>query len=282
MRFALPVLVSLSACSTSAAVLIDEDTAPPPVDTGTGTPLDTALGEGWTDEASAWTEEDTEPDFSAYEGAYARIVSPQAGSLVPIGELQTYTVEVRSPDGQLLTPTGVIWQSNIDPDFQGTEASFETDAIDPGVHTLTALVDLPNGVRLAHSVAGVRVQDPAAGVYAGLFSVDGTVNRITITCTGNALVAFGDLGFVGEGDADCLVSLLGVDVPMTWLFDLENDGGVIHGTGGVDLLGWFTYDIPVSEGTLDADAGTLKVDFDGPIPFIGELSAFLDAQRVAP
>jgi hypothetical protein len=282
MRRALPFLVLLSACSQSAAVLIDEDTSAP-TDTGTAPiVVDTAVGEGWTDEASAWTDEPTEPDYSVYEGAYARIASPQAGDLVPIGELQTYTVEVRNPDNVVLTPTAVIWQSNIDPDFQGSEASFETDVIDPGVHTITALVDLPNGQRLAHSIAGVRVQDKAAGTYAGLFSVDGTVNRITITCTGNAILEFGDLGFVGEGDADCLVSLLGIDVPMTWLFELENTAGVIDGTGGVDLLGWFTYDIPVTGGTLDADAGTLEVDFAGPIPLFGELSAFLDAQRVAP
>jgi len=277
----LPLL--FAGCSQSAGVLIDEDTG---TSVDTGTPMvDTAIGEGFTGEPLAWTEEPTEPDYSAYDDAYARIASPEAGARIPLDELQTYSVEVRSPDGTLLQPTSVIWQSSVDPDFgsdAGGEASFETTSIDPGIHTLTALVDLPNGTRLAHSVGGVRVQAASAGTYAGLFSVDGSINNIVITCTGAALVEVGDLGFVADGDADCLVSILGIDVPMTWILELENDAGVIGGTGGVDLLGFFTYDIPVTSGVVDPVAGTMDVEFAGPIPFIGELSAFLEAEKITP
>ena len=273
----------LVGCTQSAGVLIDEDPLEP-FDTGS-LQLDTAVGEGFTGEPLAWTEEPTEPDWSAYEGAFARIVSPAPGSVVPIDGSTLFEVEVRSPDGTLLTPSSVIWQSSIDPDFgsdAGGEPLYETAAIDPGVHTITTLVDLPNGVRLAHSIGGVRAQHSAAGTYAGLFSVDGSVNNIVITCTGAALLEVGDLGVAAEGDGDCLVSLLGLDVPLTWLFELENDAGIIDGTGGVDLLGFFTYDIPVTSGAVDPATGVMDVEFAGPIPFIGELSAFLEAEKVAP
>lgn len=277
-----PILL-LTACTQSAAVLIDEDTA---ALADTGTPVaDTAIGEGFTGgEPLAWTDEPTEQDWSAYDGAYARIVSPQAGSLIPIDGTTVFEVEVRSPEGALLVPDSVIWQSSIDPDF-GSDAAgaaiYETGNVDAGVHTITTLVDLPNGVRLAHSIGGVKAQHSAAGTYAGLFSVDGSVNNIVITCTGAALLEVGDLGVSAEGDGDCLVSLLGFDVPMTWLFELENDAGVVSGTGGVDLLGFFTYDIPVTTGSVDPATGKMEVDFAGPIPFIGELSAFLEADKIA-
>ena len=51
--------------------------------------------------------------------------------------------------------------------------------------------------------------------------------------------------------------------------------------GGVDLLGFFTYDIPVTTGSVDPATGKMEVDFAGPIPFIGELSAFLEADKIA-
>ena len=278
------ILLALASCTQSAGILIDEDTTPS-IDTASAT-SDTAAGTGFLDDGPlAWTEDPTEPDWSLYDGAFARILSPEAGSTIPIDGTTTFEVEVRNPDGEVLSVDSVIWQSSIDPDF-GSDANgdalYETDAIDPGIHTITTLVDLPNGTRLAHSIGGVRAQHSAAGTYAGLFSVDGSVNNIVITCTGAALLEVDDLGRAAAGEGDCLVSLLGFDVPMTWLFDLENDAGVIDGSGGVDLLGWFTYDIPVTVGGVDPVTGAMDVQFAGPIPLIGELSAFLEATKVAP
>ena len=274
MRAFVPLL--LLGCGPGAGVLIDEDGTPILT---TDEPVDTAIGTGWTDDPWAWTQTEPEIDASLYEGAYARIVEPLSGAVVPWGELQTYTVEVRTPDGRVITPTAVQWLSSADVDFYGDEASFETDSLELGVHTLTVLADLPTGARLAHSIADVRVQHPSAGTYAGLFSVDGTVQGITITCTGAALLEIGAQGVLADGDGDCLVSLLGVDIPMVWLFALENQAGVIGGVAGVDLFGLFTYDIPVTGGSL-SDDGRLEVDFAGPIPFVGELAAFLDVQRI--
>jgi len=265
-------------------VTIDESTIPtdPIVTTEPSTPGDPSTG--WTDAPYATWSDDTDPgpDLSAYDNAWARIVSPLPGDVLAYEEPAHFEVVVRNPRGDELAPEAVFWQSSTDPDFRGTEASFDDDSLELGRHDLTVLVDLPTGARVAHSIAGVHVQSAYTGTYAGLFSVDGTVNNITVTCTGAALVDFGQQGAIGTGDADCLVSLLGIDVPMTWIFDLENDGtGAISGTGGVDLLGFFTYDIPVTGGTLDPEGSGLQVDFDGPIPFVGSLSAFLDAERVS-
>ena len=80
------------------------------------------------------------------------------------------------------------WFSSLDPDFESDRLAFDAEGLDLGTHALTIVVDLPNGDRVAHSVAGVKVQSEIAGTYAGLFSVDGTVNNITITCTGAAVM----------------------------------------------------------------------------------------------
>ena len=283
-RSLLPALTlsALVAACGPGGVQIDESTTTPDIVT---TPIETPgdPSTGWTDAPYAtWSDgETTAPDLSAYDGAWARIVSPMPGEVLPWDEPVLYEVIVRNPAGDDLPADAVFWQSNSDPDFTGTEASFESSDLELGRHDLTVLVDLPNGRRVAHSIADVRVQSAAAGTYAGLFSVDGTVNNITITCTGAAIVDIGNQGAIGTGDADCLVSLLGIDVPMSWLFDLEQADGEVTGTGGVDLLGFFTYDIPVTGGTLDLDSERLEVDFAGPIPFVGDLTAFLDASRVS-
>lgn len=273
-------LSSLAACGPGSVQLESAD-GPASLVT-TEVPEPAPPGTGWTDAPYAtWSEPTESDDLSAYDGAWARIVSPLPGDIVPLDEPQLYEVIVRNPAGDELAPEAVFWQSSADPDFYGDAASFESDTLTLGTHDLTVLVDLPNGTRVAHSVSNVKVQSLYAGTYAGLFSVDGTVNNITITCTGAALVDVGTQGVIGTGDADCLVSLLGIDVPMNWLFDLENIDGEVTGTGGVDLLGFFTYDIPVTGGSIDPEGKGLQVDFAGPIPFIGELSAFLDAPRVA-
>lgn len=277
--FALAAL-ALAACGPGSVALEGLDGSTPIVTTELPEP--SPPGTGWTDAPYAtWSEATDAPDLSAYDGAWARIVSPLPGAVVPLDEMQHYEVIVRNPAGDELEPSAVFWQSSLDPDFYSDAAAFDSDTLAIGTHDLTVLVDLPNGNRVAHSVTNVKVQSPYTGVYAGLFSVDGTVNNITITCTGAALVDLGAQGVIGTGDADCLVSLLGIDVPMNWVFDLENTDGEITGTGGVNLLNIFTYDIPVTAGSVDPEGNGLQVDFAGPIPFIGELSAFLDAPRVA-
>lgn len=254
----------------------------PEVDDPTVAPTGTSTGwftEPWEDPGGPPAEEP--PDWSDWEGVFARIVHPATGEVILTGQPYTYEVELRHPDGRLMTPSAVEWYASGDLDFWSDQRTFESDALAMGNHTLTSILTLPSGEKVAHSIAGVRVQSRQAGTYAGLFSVDGTVNAITITCTGAALISVGAVGDLGEGDGDCLVSLLGIDVPMSWVFDLEiAPNGVVTGSGGVDLLGIFSYDIP-AEGMVDPEGAGFDVSFDGNIPFIGTLSAFLEAERVS-
>lgn len=263
------------ACAPGSLRVPDVD-APPVEPPGTST--------GWFTEPWEDPEDPTTappPDWSDWEGVFARIVSPVPGEVLQLGQSHLYEVQLRHPDGRLMTPASVEWYASGDLDFWSDQRSFESDALEMGTHTLTAILGLPSGEKVAHSIAGVRVQSRQTGTYAGLFSVDGTVNNLTITCTGAALLSVGQVGDLGEGDGDCLVSLLGIDVPLSWVFELEiAPNGTVSGTGGVELLGIFSYDIP-AEGTVDPEGAGFDVTLEGDIPFIGTLSAFLEAERVS-
>lgn len=270
-RFA---LVLMAACSTDGVDIPDADPTP--------TDGDPTSGTGW--ETGPWEDpEEPEPviDDAPYEGAYARIVTPRANEVIPAGEPFVFEVGAYAADGTLLETTGATWFASGDPDFESTELVFETATLAVGTHEITAVLDLPNGDRVAHAVGGVRVQSPFSGTYAGLFSVDGSVSQLTITCTGSALLVIGPEGDLGEGTGSCLVSILGIDVPMSWLFTLENDAGMLTGSAGVDLAGFFSYDIPMTAGVADPEGAGLELEFAGPIPFVGELSAFLEAPRIS-
>jgi hypothetical protein len=241
----------------------------------------TAEGEGWFDEP--WETPGTvgtEPDWSAYDDATVEIVSPQPGETVPWGESYPYEAVVTNPAGDVLSVDAVTWTARDDLDFHGEALAFDDDGLGVGMHEVSVVVDLPSGDRLGHTVGGVRVQSPWAGTYAGLFKVDGTVNNITIACTGSGTVVFGPLGQLGTGGADCVVSLLAISIPMTWNLELENTDGVITGTGGVELVGIFTWDLP-ADGVIDPITQTADVSFEGPIPFIGSLSASFEAPRIS-
>ncbi|HHO52625.1 MAG TPA: hypothetical protein ENK18_17580 [Deltaproteobacteria bacterium] len=220
-------------------------------------------------------------DPALYEGAYARIVSPAAAAVLSWHEPTRFEVEVRSAVGEVLPAGPVQWIASDDPDFEGNgEASFVDDTLELGTHEIMAIAHLPGGSTAAHSVGDVRVQSGYAGTYAGLFSVDGTVTQITITCTGAAVLVVGQQGVLGEGDGDCLVSILGIDVPMSWDFALENLDGVVSGDAGVDLIGFFSYRVPAT-GTLDPQGDGFDVTFEADIPLIGTISAFLSAPRIS-
>lgn len=268
------LLVVLAGCSNAVVPIPDPGSETVPDPDGPGTGFETGP---WEDP----TEPAPEVDDPLYDGAYARIVSPRAGDVIPSGEPFSYEVGVYAADGTALEGSGVEWYASDDPDFTSDQMVFETDSLAVGTHEITAIVDLPNGDRLAHGVGGVKVQSAYSGTYGGLFSVDGSVTQITISCSGSAVIVVGPFGDLGEGSGDCLVSLLGLDVPMTWLFTLENDAGTLTGSAGVDLLGFFTYDIPMTGGTVDPEGTGLALDFAGPIPFIGNLSAFLEAPRIS-
>jgi hypothetical protein len=272
------LLMPLSLLACRGEVFIDESALEAPE-------LDpTAAGTGW--ETGPWeqpTTPDAEPDTSMWDGAWVRIASPAPDGLVPIESPFPFEAVVYGADGVPITaaPDQVRWFASGDPDFEGGALAFVADPLDLGTHEITVIADLPNGDRVAHSVGGVKAQSGIAGTYAGLFSVDGTVNNITITCTGAAVMVIDVEGASGAGEGECLVSLLGIDVPMAWDFELVDDAGDLTGEAAVNLVGIFSYDVPMTAGTVDPAADGLELEFAGDIPFIGTLSAFLRAPRVS-
>ncbi len=239
-----------------------------------------ATSSGWTDAPYVSSTPEEPPDLSAYDEAVIDVVAPLAGGLVVWESITDFEAVLHDGAGLLLTPDAVSWVSDTDLDFHGEALSFQSDTLEVGLHTLTVRADLPTGLSVAHSLGRVRVQSVWAGTYAGLFQVDGTVNGVTVSCTGAGVVVLRAQGDAADGDADCLVSLLGADIPMTWLLELEQADGVVSGGGSVDLAGIFTWGLP-AEGSIDPTTQVMTVTFAGPIPIIGELAASFSADRVS-
>jgi hypothetical protein len=223
-------------------------------------------------------------DDAAWEGAWVQIESPTADGLVPLDAPFAFEAVIYGPNGAPIdaAPERVRWFASGDPDFEGDSLAFTAEPMAVGTHEITVIVDLPTGDRLAHTVGGVKVQSPVAGTYAGLFSVDGTVNNVTITCTGAAVIAIDEVGQAGDGGGDCIVSILGIDVPMSWDFALDAPtADELTGEAAVDLIGFFSYDVPMTAGTIDPEGVGLDLAFDTQIPFVGTVSASLEAPRIS-
>jgi len=240
------------------------------------------LGTGWATEPYETYGEVTgsqTTEFSEYDGAVLNVLSPSPSETVPLGTVAVFEAEILGRDGTPLDSL-VEWQSSTAPGWYQQGALFETTDLPLGLHDFTAQTTLPNGDHLVHTVSSVRVQHPFAGTYAGLYDVDGTVLNFPITCIGVAILVLEADGTYADGDGECLISLLGIDVPLNFLFefDFEPDGTLI-GTAGADLVGFFTYNFP-AEGSLDP-AGSLSMSFEGDVPLFGLMSGSLDAPRIS-
>ncbi|MEZ4237127.1 MAG: hypothetical protein R3F59_13425 [Myxococcota bacterium] len=271
----LALLALAAACRGEISLDVDDVGTVPEHPGGPGT--------GW--ETSPWEQptQPTAPDTSRWDGAWIRIDSPAPDGLVPLEAPSPFEATIYGADGAPITeaPDRVQWFASGDPDFEGDSLSFPGGPLELGTHEITVIADLPNGDRVAHTVGGVKSQSEVAGTYAGLFSVDGSVNNIVLTCPGAAVMTIDPDGTVGDGEGKCLVSLLGIDVPMTWDFALLSDAGELSGEAAVNLLGFFSYDVPMTDGTVDPAADGLDLSFAGEVPFVGTLTAFLQAPRVS-
>ena len=244
--------------------------------------LDAEPGTGWVD--SPWagpTDTETEsPDLSEWEGARIEVTSPEAGEFIEWRSVTPFRAWIVSAQETLLELEDVEWSSDQDPNWFETGPSFDTDALPIGTHAFTATATLPTGAVLQHTVGGVLVQHAYGGTYTGLLDVDGTILNVPVSCVGVTLVVVDATGTTGTGDGDCIVSLLGLDLPLHYIYDLEIDeAGVVGGTAGADLLGLFTYNFP-AEGTLDPNNGGLDLVFNGEVPLMGPLNGSTTAERV--
>lgn len=268
MRRCFLLAVPLSACATGS-IGVDG--------------LDDVPGEGWADGPIAgWDTggEDDEGDGLPWDHAVLRIQSPRSASVVPIEEPFPFEVTLRGPTGPLpLHDVSISWSSQQDASWLGLGATFMDESLDVGIHTITAKASLPNGSTVSHSVGAVLVQSAWAGTYGGLYKVDVTAQGITVACTGSTTVVVHPYGDSGEGQGTCLVSILGFDLPLTWVFQPEIDvDGQVAGTVGVSGFGLFTYDFP-AEGTIGG--GSLQMEWAGSVPLVGPIDGYLTAPRIS-
>jgi len=251
---------------------------PPDVDTNPDDPASTGFASG------PWEQPTTPaPDTTGaqYEGAYVRILSPAPDEVVRLDHAYPFVAGVYAADGSKIEPSSIQWSASDDPDFVSDEIRFVSNTLAAGVHDLTVTAELPDGDRLTDTIGGVRVQSYRSGTYSGLFSVEGSVQKISISCTGNASIVLDVEGTTGSGDGSCVVSLLGANIPMNWTFDLDASGPELDGTASVELVGIFTYDLPLVSGTIDPAGDGLSLDFDANIPFIGDITGSVEAPRIS-
>lgn len=267
MRSSLLLCLCLAACDPGAGALIDDETQ---------------SGLGWRDDLP---DEPVDTGAAALDARYSdatlRIVNPVAGTLLPLNEPTDFVAELTSADGELLPAGDVLWTTSASDEWGGLGEAFAASDLPLGVQELTAEVLLPNGDRLAHTVGGLRVQSLFSGTYAGLYSADGRFQGVTFTCNGSSTLRVNLEGTKATGDGDCLTSLLGIDIPLTFLFELDVlADGTLDGDAGADIFGLLTYDFPAS-GKIDPSKNRLTLDWAGTVPFVMEVSADLTAPRVS-
>ncbi|MDP2311237.1 MAG: hypothetical protein Q8P18_34775 [Pseudomonadota bacterium] len=258
------LLLSLFACESQ--YVIDDATGDVASDGGKDDPV---------------VEEDTAPDYSEFDGATLVVTAPSSGAFLPYGDVSTFSAEVRGADGTVLAFDDIAWSSDVDAAWLLAGAAVEDDGLDVGTHALTAVADLPNGDRLAYTIGGVLVQSAYTGIYTGTLQVDATAEydgtAYTAGCSGAITLVVDSYGETVEGDAGCLLSLLGYDLDTAYIFDLANDGGTLSGDAALDLS-FYQLDIAASGEITEEGAAT--VDFSDDVYGFALLDGHVDVTRL--
>jgi hypothetical protein len=221
-------------------------------------------------------------DASMFDGATLQVLAPTSGIFLPLEDPHSFKAVILDAEGNELLFDDIQWTTNEDLGWEPTGASFR-DKLDVGLHNITATAALPNGDRLVYTVGGVLVQSKFAGTYAGLFSADVVYNGITVTCSGSSVIIVEPYGENAFGEGDCLASMLGRDLPLEFIYDLDNDNGHLEGTAGANIGGWFTYDFP-AEGSVLQTGPALDFAWAGHVGLGGfdvNIDAGLGADRVS-
>lgn len=236
-------------------------------------------------EASTGTSMDDTGDQAAldaeWDGARLVIESPASASFLPYEEAATFSAVVHAADGTPTTFSDITWSTDQDASWALAGAVAEDGSLPVGTHAITAEALLPNGDRLAYTVGGVLVQSIYAGVYVGDLAItaSGDYNGQTISlgCSGALTLVVDAEGRAAEGDAGCLLSLLGYDIDTAYIFDLENDAGDLTGTASIDLQ---FYQLPVdTEGTL-TEEGELSGSFSADVAGFLLMEGSYEATRI--
>ena len=264
-----------AACSPQYGMKIDESTLTPSV-------TDTS-DDGSGDIDGADEPDDPDEDFTMYEDAVIRIVHPESGEFLPLGEVHSFEAIIVNPEGDELPFEDVFWDSDADIEWSPIGGAVEDDTIDVGRHNITAQVELPDGSRLAHTVGGVLVQHDDAGTYVGdmILSLDTEYGGTPIgaSCIGAAFVVVDEYGETAEGSSACTMDLLGfATIPVDHSFSYDLDETDLDGNAFVDIP-FMGSGLPfASEGSIDD--GDILTTWEGGVAGIFELAGTLDVTRI--
>lgn len=245
--------------------------------------LCSACAPDWKVEGEVSDDSVTGPDEELEElwaGATLEILSPASGEFLPWGEVNTFEAVVYDSAGVATDFAEIGWASNADSAWAPVGALVEDEAIGVGEHNITATALLPNGDRLSYTIGGVLVQSPYAGTYVGDIQVDVTVEYdgtpYEVGCTGALTVLVDAYGETATGESTCQISLLGYDVEIGYVLDLENDEGELGGDASAVIWG---YDYTLEfEGELTED-GELTGVFSGDDSYFA-LDGTVEASRL--
>jgi hypothetical protein len=227
--------------------------------------------------------DDPDEDFSMYEGAVIRIVHPESGDFLPLGEVHSFEAVIVNPEGDELPFDDVFWDSDSDDEWTPVGGEVEDDTIDVGRHNITAQVALPDGSRLAHTVGGVLVQHEDAGTYVGdmILSMDTEIGGTPIGASsiGAAFVVVDEYGDAAEGASACTMDLLGyMTIPVDHSFAYDLDETDLDGNAFVDIP-FMGSGLPFpSDGSIDD--GDILTTWEGGVSGIFELDGTLDVTRI--
>ena len=208
-------------------------------------------------------ESDSDVDLSRYEGASLRIVDPVSASFLAWEEDHDYRAELRAADGTLIEEDLEInWVSSVDAAWAPAGGLAFSDAtLDVGLHDLTAEITVPNGDRLAHTVGGVLVQSEAAGTYVGTLITSFTFQNFPIACAGSTVLTVEPYGKDVTGEATCLASAGGFEIPLEFVIAADNADDRVQGIVSANIV-FFDVEFDAA-GQREGEA--LNMEFEGMI-----------------
>ena len=223
-------------------------------------------------------------DFSMWENAAIRILSPQPAQRIGIGEDQEFVAALINPEGEELPleEVSIQWTSDIDNSWSFDEFSFTDSNLSTGVHIIEAQAVLPNNDRLTYALGGIKVQHPYAGTYSGTTTIDATVtdwngNETVVSCAGAATLIVDLEGKKATGSSACILQLFGQSQETSYEFDIDIDEDTLSGLAIADF-GIAQRDFPltgtISETSMSANWADVVY---GTIDVVGQL----DLERVS-
>jgi len=255
-RFSAFAMLLVGACHPTYSQYTSDETKD---DTGVGT--DTAA-----------VEEEVDDEY--WSSTHLVVLAPESGAFLPLGESASFEAEVQDEAGDRVDFDEIDWSSDSDDVWVQTTSAFEDDTLGVGTHTITAQAELPNGDRLAYAVGGVLVQSDFAGTYTGTVQIDASFDlggtAYTVTCSGASTLVVDQEGEVVEGESECLLSISGFDLDLSFEIDGENSEGEVTGSGSATLYSFELTGSVTTEGVL---ALTFSDSLLGYLDMEGEIAA---------